>query len=103
ENCVEKLSYWDATKDHENPNQPEPDEVLDTGIKDFGTTFATRLHAFLEDLTNQVPKEHLRSSGRDALATLECTFAAIQSFEEGGSLVRVEPVINLHGDPKYVW
>ena len=103
ENCVEKLSYWDATKDHENPNQPEPDEVLDTGIKDFGTTFATRLHAFLEDLTNQVPKEHLRSSGRDALATLECTFAAIRSFEEGGSLVRVEPVINLHGDPKYVW
>ncbi len=103
ENCVEKLTFWDATKDHENNNQPEPDEVLDTGIKDFGTTFTNRLHAFLEDVTNQVPKEHLRSSGRDALATLECTFAAIRSFEEGGSLVRVEPLPNLHGDPRYVW
>ena len=103
ENCVEKLSFWDGTKQHENTNQPAPDEVLDTGITDFGSTFATRLHAFLEDVTNGVPKEYLRSSGRDALATLECTFAAIRSCEEGGALVRVEPLPNFHGDPAHIW
>ncbi|MGI6335843.1 MAG: Gfo/Idh/MocA family protein [Eubacteriales bacterium] len=103
ENCVEKLMYWDATTPKDSMTSPTPDEVLDTGISDFGTTFQNRLHAFLEDVTNKVPKEHLRSSGRDALATLEYTFAAIKSFEEGGSLVRVEPLPNLHGDPKYVW
>ena len=103
ENCVEKLTYWDATTPKNSMASPEPDEVLDTGITDFGSTFPARLHAFLEDLTNNVPKEHLRSSGRDALATLEYTFAAIRSFEEGGALVRVEPLPNLHGHPKYVW
>lgn len=103
QNCVEKLIYWDATAKHESTTDPEPDEILDTGDKDFGTTFKNRLHCFLEDLTNQVPKEYLRSSGRDALATLECTFAAIKSFEEGGSLVRVEPLPNFHGYPGYIW
>jgi hypothetical protein len=77
---------------------PVPDEILDTGIKDFGATFPARLHAFLEDVTNGVPIELLRASGRDALATLEYTFAAIRSFEEGGTVVRPEPLPNLHGD-----
>jgi len=103
ENCVEKLSFWDASKPHANNSTPSPDEVLDTGITDFGATFPARLNAFLEDLTNKVPPEHIRASGRDALATLTYTFAAIQSFEEGGALVRVEPLPNLHGHPKYVW
>ena len=42
---------------------PKP-EVLDTGIKDFNETFPRRIDAFLEDVTNGVPLEHLRSSGR---------------------------------------
>lgn len=103
ENCVEKLYFWDGTVKHDTMASPAPDEVLDTGVTDFGSTFPTRLHAFLEDLTNKVPKEYLRSSGRDALATLEYTFAAIKSFEEGGSLVRVEPLPNFHGDPDHIW
>ncbi len=106
ENCVEKLHYWDAEEvkaRDEKMASPAPTEVLDTGLKDFSATFPVRLNAWLEDLTNKVPPEHVRASGRDALATLEYTFAAIKSFEEGGSLVRVEPLPNIHGDPKYVW
>ena len=69
----------------------------------FNDTFPIRLHAFLEDVTSSVPKDHLRASGRDALATLEYTFAAIKSFEEGGAVVRPEALPNLHGNVGYVW
>lgn len=98
ENCVEKLYFWDAEKPKDSQSSPAPDEILDTGIKDFGATFPARIHAFLEDVSNGVSHEMLRASGRDALATLEYTFAAIRSFEEGGIVVRPEPLPNLHGD-----
>jgi hypothetical protein len=45
-----------------------------------------------------VPVDFLRASGRDALATLEYTFATIRSFEEGGTVVRPEMLPNIHGD-----
>lgn len=89
ENCVEKLTYWEVNK--------EP-EVTDTGITDFGATFPIRIHAFLEDVTNGVPKEHLRASGRDALATMEYIFAAIDSYESGGQIVRPNALPPFHGD-----
>lgn len=98
ENAVEKLSYWDASNPSGTMGSPEPNEILDTGIKDFGSTFPNRIHAYLEDVTNNVPREFLRASGLDALATLEYTFAAIRSFEEGGTVVRPEPLPNIHGD-----
>lgn len=94
ENCVEKFTYWTAGK--------EP-EVMNTGITDFGATFPNRIHAYLEDVTNKVPKQFIRASGRDALATLEYTFAVIESYENGGALVRPAPLPNLHGDPSVVW
>lgn len=101
ENCVEKLTFWGAPKPGEAvSDQPE---IMDTGIKEFNSTFPTRLNAYLEDVTNKVPKEFLRASGRDALATLEYTFAAINSYEEGGALVRPERLPNLHGHPSLVW
>lgn len=92
ENCIEKVTYWPAS----NPSQPE---VTSTGITDFAETFPRRLHAFLEDVTNQVPREHLRASGRDALAALEYTWAVIESYEQGGALVRPHPLPPVHGDP----
>ncbi|MGQ9815467.1 MAG: hypothetical protein ACUVR3_10005, partial [Candidatus Roseilinea sp.] len=70
-----------------------------SGITDFGQTFPRRLHAFLEDVTNGVPKEAIRASGRDALATLEYTFAVIESYESGGEMVRPAPLPTLKGDP----
>ena len=102
ENCIEKLTYWPAPKPGQSfglGEGPTP-EVMDTGIKDFGQTFPTRIHAFLEDVTNGVPREHLRASGRDALATLEYIWAVIDSYENGGAVVRPAPLPTLHGDPK---
>lgn len=105
ENCVEKLTYYPA-RGTEGASVPEnmggfdsPTPIVtDTGITDFGATFPTRIHAFLEDVTNKVPRSNLRSSGRDALATLEYTFAAIESYEQGGILVRPKPLPPLHGE-----
>jgi predicted dehydrogenase len=100
ENCVEKLHYWPADR---NAVMGSGDaETLNTGTTDFGATFPRRIHAFLEDVSSCVPKDYLRASGRDALATLEYTFAAIESYEQGGALVRPHPLSPLHGAPGYV-
>jgi predicted dehydrogenase len=102
ENCVEKLTYYPAPAQGEKlglGEQPKP-IVTDTGMKDFGQTFPARIHAFLEDVSNAVPKHKLRASGRDALATLEYTFSAIESYEEGGILVRPHPLPALPRNPR---
>jgi predicted dehydrogenase len=92
ENCVEKLTYWPSA----TPDKPE---VMNTGITDFNATFPNRIHAYMEDVTNGVFKENLRASGRDALATLEYTWAVMESYENGGELVRPAALPPLHGDP----
>lgn len=104
ENCVERLKYWKAPgkDDPAAANMPEPTEILDTGITDFNSTFACRIHAYLEDVTNKVPPEHLRSSGRDALATMEYIFAAIDSYESGGEIVRPHALPPIHGHPSII-
>ena len=107
ENCVEKLSYYPAPA-REGAAQPEKlglgessgPVVHNTGVTDFGATFPNRIHAFLQDVANGVPKHKLRASGRDALATLEYTFAAIESFEEGGVLVRPAALPPIKRDPR---
>ena len=73
---------------------------MNTGVTDFTATFANRLHAFLEDVNSGVHRESLRASGRDALAALEYTWAVMDSYEQGGALVRPNPLPPLHGDPK---
>ncbi|MCL2513277.1 MAG: Gfo/Idh/MocA family oxidoreductase [Oscillospiraceae bacterium] len=104
ENCVEKLTYWPGTEINADGDKTTPEtEVFDSGITDFGATFPRRIHAFLEDVTNGVHPDYIRASGRDALATLECTFAAIKSYESGGELVQVGKLPPLHGDIRYVF
>ncbi len=101
ENCIEKLTYWPAPEPGQKyglGEAPKP-EIFDTGIKDFGQTFPRRIHAYLEDVGNGVTPERIRSSGRDALATLEIIEAVIQSYENGGALMRPHPLPPLHGDP----
>ena len=106
ENCIEKLTYWPAPVPA-NAAKPEAmsmgtsggPQVFDSGIKDFNETFPRRLHGFLEDITAKVPLEKLRASGRDALAALEYTWAAMESYEQGGILVRPHPLPLLKGDP----
>lgn len=107
ENCIEKCTFWPAP---DPSRKADPGnlamgsaggtEVLDTGITDFGATFPRRIHAFLEDITNGVPREELRASGRDALAALEYTWAVIESYEQGSALVRPHPLPPVHGDPR---
>ena len=100
ENCVEKFTYIPAPGSPDAVEDPgstgvgkiPQTQVVNTGVTDFGMTFPNRIHAFLEDLTNKVPKHLIRASGRDALATLEYTFAAIESFENGGALVIPHPL-----------
>ncbi len=85
ENCVERLTLWPARR----PGGPAPvAEVYDSGLTDFEVTFGRRLHSLLEDIDARVPAHRLRGSGRDALAALEYTWAAIRSHERGGRLVR---------------
>jgi len=50
-------------------------------------------------VSNNVPRESLRGSGRDALAALEYTWAVMESYEQGGAMVRPHPLPPLHGDP----
>ena len=105
ENCIEKVTYWPAPAAAPNPEALDAlgaegeGTVMNTGITDFGATFPRRIHAFLEDVANGVPVEDVRASGRDALATLEYTFAAIESYESGGAMVRPHPLPPLTGDP----
>ncbi|NRF95364.1 Gfo/Idh/MocA family oxidoreductase [Paenibacillus frigoriresistens] len=99
ENCVEKVSFWKATKGIAPISvQPDP-EVTHFGTNDFNRTFHNRLHAFLEDVENKVAFEQLRASGRDALAVLEYVHAVQESYERGGEVVRPHPLPPLHGDP----
>jgi len=106
ENCIEKVTYWPAPRpaDAARPQNaqavsPPAPVVTHSGITNFDETFPRRIHAFLEDVTNRVPREELRGSGRDALAALEYTWAAMESYEQGGILVRPHPLPLLKGDP----
>lgn len=93
ENCIQKLTFWPAPK----PGQKAPEPVVtDSGITDFDDTFPRRIHAFLEDVQAHVRPSALRASARDALATLEYTWAAMESHEQGGALVRPHPLPTVH-------
>ena len=100
ENCVEKLHVWKPQVGG-GMATPAP-ETKDYGISDFGATFPNRIGAFLEDITNGVHPEAIRASGRDALATLEYTFAAIKSYENGGELVVPEMLPPIRGDISFI-
>ncbi|MBQ3096227.1 MAG: Gfo/Idh/MocA family oxidoreductase [Clostridia bacterium] len=100
ENCVEKLYVW---KPSENAGMATPAPTTkDYGVSDFGSTFGNRINAFLEDITNGVHPEAIRASGRDALATLEYTFAAIKSYENGGELVIPEMLPPIRGHVSFI-
>ncbi len=105
ENCIEKVTYWPARGSAgsvavgSGPGVTSQPTVTESGITDFSQTFPIRLHAFLEDVTNKVPREKVRGSGRDALAAAEYVHAVIQSYEQGGILARPHALPPLHGDP----
>ncbi len=105
ENCIEKVSFWHGAGTASQPEKLDvgassTPTVTNSGVTDFGRTFPLRIHAFLEDITNNVHQDHLRASGRDALAALEYTWAAMESYEQGGILVRPHPLPPLRGNVK---
>jgi len=95
ENCVEKITYWSSPKTSDATVRlgasPKP-IVTYSGLTNFNETFPRRIHAFLEDVANNVPPEQLRASGRDALAAQEYTWTVIESYERGGKVVRPHPL-----------
>ncbi len=106
ENCIEKVTFWPAPGTAAQPDQLKLGNanapiVTESGISNFDETFPRRIHAFMEDVTNKVPREMLRASGRDALAALEYTWAAMESYEQGGILVRPNRLPLLKGDPRF--
>ncbi|MDE0185842.1 MAG: Gfo/Idh/MocA family oxidoreductase [Candidatus Poribacteria bacterium] len=105
ENCIEKVTFWHGAGTASQPEKLDVGAssmptVTNSGVKDFGRTFPLRIQAFLEDITNNVHQDHLRASGRDALAALEYTWAAMESYEQGGILVRPHPLPPLRGNVK---
>lgn len=51
------------------------------GMRSFGETFASRIHRWLEQLTEGAKPEEIDGSGADALAAQEIIEAAIRSFK----------------------
>ena len=51
------------------------------GLSGFGATFANRIHRWLEQVTNHVPREEIEGSGEEGLAVQEIIEAAIASWE----------------------
>ena len=51
------------------------------GMRSFGETFTSRIHRWLEQLTEGAKPEEIDGSGADALAVQEIIEAAIRSFE----------------------
>lgn len=102
ENCVQKLHVWKPDPEGKADMGTPAPVTRDYGVSDFGATFPSRINAFLEDVTNKVSPEAIRASGRDALATLEYTFAAIASYENGGALVVPSALPALRGDVSFI-
>ena len=94
ENCIEKMTFWPAQS--VGLQQAPQAVVTESGIKDFDQTFPRRIRAFLEDVGNRVHRNNLRGSGRDALAALEYTWAAMESYEQGGIMVRPHALPTVH-------
>jgi predicted dehydrogenase len=53
------------------------------GVTGFNDTFKGRLHRWLEQVTQGVPREEIEASGEDGLAVQEVIEAAIRSIENG--------------------
>jgi len=58
------------------------------GMARFEDTFTSRIHRFLEQVTEGVPPDQIEGSGEDGLAAQEVIQAAIESLETG-TVVRV--------------
>ena len=85
DNCFEELTFY--------PRRSNELTVIKNsimgGMTGFTQTFEARIHRWLEQLTEGVPRDQIEASGRDGLAVQEIIEAAIQSWETN-SVVEVQ-------------
>jgi predicted dehydrogenase len=91
ENVMEKLTFFPHDSDELAVYEP----TMMGGALGFDETFKNRIHRFLEQVTERVPRERLDGSGEEALAAQEVVEAAIRSWETG----QVVDVPKLAGAP----
>jgi UDP-N-acetylglucosamine 3-dehydrogenase len=91
ENVMEKLTFFPHDSDELTVYEP----TMMGATLSFDETFKNRIHRFLEQVTERVPRERLDGSGEEALAAQEVVEAAIRSWETG----QVVDVPKLAGAP----
>lgn len=79
DNVYERLTFYPHASDEAtviaNP--------IMGGMASFQDTFRNRIHRFLEQVDQQVPRAQMEGSGEEGLAAQEVIEAAIRSFETG--------------------
>jgi UDP-N-acetylglucosamine 3-dehydrogenase len=55
------------------------------GLSGFGATFTNRIHRWLQQVNDRVPKDEIEGSGREGLAVQEIIEAAIRSVKSGAA------------------
>ena len=78
DNCYERLTLY-PRESQELTVVPNP---VFGGIGDFDETITRRVHRWVEQVSQSVPRAQIEGSGADGLAVQEIIEAAIQSWEE---------------------
>ena len=78
-NCFEELVFYPRRSDESIVIQ----NSIMGGIGNFQETIFRRIHRFVEQVSQGVPREGIEASGEDGLAVQEVIEAAIHSFETG--------------------
>lgn len=79
ENVYETLSFYP----HDSNETTVIRNSIMGGVASFNETFRNRIHRFLEQVDQKVPREQIEGSGEEGLAAQEVIEAAIRSFETG--------------------
>lgn len=79
ENVYETLTFYP----HDSSETTVIRNSIMGGVASFNETFRNRIHRFLEQVDQKVPREQIEGSGEEGLAAQEVIEAAIRSFETG--------------------
>lgn len=79
ENVYESLTFYP----HDSNETIVIRNSIMGGVASFTETFRNRIHRFLEQVDQKVPREQIEGSGEEGLAAQEVIEAAIRSFETG--------------------
>ncbi|HVC32119.1 MAG TPA: Gfo/Idh/MocA family oxidoreductase [Chloroflexota bacterium] len=79
ENVYERLTLYP----HDSDEAIVISNSIMGGVASFNDTFKNRIHRFLEQVDQKVPRDQIEGSGEEGLAAQEVIEAAIRSFETG--------------------